>query len=121
MSECLMIPAQISCKMTHLLVFFSSLLLKCSFFCCNVFYSHCTSAFASPLSLLFNRSSATCVFLDRWKLSYVTAKFKKGRCNNVDDYSEVTILSAISKLFELLVYRIQRFEDFDICKPIDGD
>jgi hypothetical protein len=30
---------------------------------------NCASAFARPLSLLFNRSLSTCVFPDRWKLS----------------------------------------------------
>jgi hypothetical protein len=57
------------------------------------------------LSLLFNISLSTCVFPDRCKLSYVTSIFKKGRRNNVEDYCEVAILSAIPKRFELLVYR----------------
>jgi hypothetical protein len=44
-------------------------------------------------------------FPDRWKVSYVTPIFKKGRRNNVEDYRGVAILSAIPKRFELLVYR----------------
>jgi hypothetical protein len=32
----------------------------------------CASAFALPLCLLFNRSLASCVFPDRWKLSFVS-------------------------------------------------
>jgi hypothetical protein len=63
------------------------------------------SAFAKPQFLLFNRSLATSVFPDRWKVSYVTLIFKNGRCNNVEDYRGETILSAIPKRFELLVYR----------------
>jgi hypothetical protein len=35
----------------------------------------------------------------------VTPIFKKGRCNNVEDYRGVAMLSAIPKYFELLVYR----------------
>jgi hypothetical protein len=66
---------------------------------------NCASAFAHPLSLLFNRSLSTCVFPEIWKLSYVTPIFKKGRRNNVEDYRVVAILSAIPKRFELLVYR----------------
>jgi hypothetical protein len=54
----------------------------------------CASAFAKPLSLLFNR-----------KVSYITLIFKKGRRNNVEDYRRVAILSAIPKRLELLVYR----------------
>jgi hypothetical protein len=64
-----------------------------------------TCAFAKPLSLHFNRSMATSVFPDRWKVSYVTPIFKKGRHNNVEDYRGMAILSAIPKRFELLVYR----------------
>jgi hypothetical protein len=66
---------------------------------------NCASTVARPLSLLFNRSLSTCVFPDRWKLSCVTPIFKKNRQNNVEDYHEVAILSAIPKRFELLVYR----------------
>jgi hypothetical protein len=64
----------------------------------------CASAFTRPLSLLFNRSLSTC-FPDRWKLSCGIAIFNKSRRNKVEDYCGVTILSAISKRFELLVYR----------------
>jgi hypothetical protein len=38
---------------------------------------NCASAFAKPLSLLLDKSMATSVFLDRWKVSYVTPIFKK--------------------------------------------
>jgi hypothetical protein len=58
---------------------------------------NCASAFAKPLSLLFNRSLATNVFPDRWKVSYGTPIFMKGRRNNVE-----YILSATPKRFELL-------------------
>jgi hypothetical protein len=36
----------------------------------------CASVFSLPLYLLFNRSLASCVFPDRWKLSFVTPIFK---------------------------------------------
>jgi hypothetical protein len=64
-------------------------------------------AFAKSLSLLFNRSMATSVFPDRWKVSYVTPIFKKGRRNNVEDYSGVAILSTIPNRFQLLVQRLE--------------
>jgi hypothetical protein len=48
---------------------------------------------------------ATSVFPDRWKVSYVTPIFKKGRRNNVEDYRGAAILSAIPERFELLIYR----------------
>jgi hypothetical protein len=62
-----------------------------------IILKNCASAFAKPLSLLFNSSMATSVFADRWKVSYVTPIFKKGRRNNVKDYRGVAILPAIPK------------------------
>jgi hypothetical protein len=48
---------------------------------------------------------ATSVVPDRWKVSYVTPIFKKGRRINIEDYRGVEILSAIPKHFERLLYR----------------
>jgi hypothetical protein len=62
-------------------------------------------SFPKLLSLIFNRSLTTNVFPERWKVSYVTPIFKKGRHNKVEDFRGVAILSAIPKCFELLVYR----------------
>jgi hypothetical protein len=70
-----------------------------------IILKNCASTFAKPLSVLFNRFMATGIFPDKWKVSYVTLIFKKGRRNNVEDYRGVAILSAIPKRFELLVYR----------------
>jgi hypothetical protein len=70
-----------------------------------ILMKNCASTFACPLYLLFNRFLSTCFFPDSWKLSYVTPIFKKSRRNNVKDYRQVAILSAIPKCFELLVYR----------------
>jgi hypothetical protein len=61
-------------------------------FGCQQEFRPCASAFAKPLSLLFNRS-------------YVTPIFKKGRRNNVEDYRGQAILYAIPKCFELKFYR----------------
>jgi hypothetical protein len=64
-----------------------------------IILKNCASAFARPLSLILNRSMATSVFPDRWKVSYnVTPIFKKGRHYNVEDYRGMEILSAIPKL-----------------------
>jgi hypothetical protein len=47
---------------------------------------NCASAFALPLCMLFNRSLATCIFPDRWKLLLVTPIFKSGRRNDISNY-----------------------------------
>jgi hypothetical protein len=56
---------------------------------------NCAHGFAKQLSLHFNR----------WKVSYVTPIFMKGRQNNVEIYRDVAILSAIPNRFEMLVYK----------------
>jgi hypothetical protein len=63
------------------------------------------TAFALPLCLISNNAISTCVFPVKWKLSYVTPNFKAGSWNDVTNYRGITILSAISKLFELLIYK----------------
>jgi hypothetical protein len=83
-----------------------------------IILKNCASAFAKPLSLLFNRSMAPSVFPDKWKVSYVTPIFKKGRRNNVEDYRGVAILSAIPKRFELLVYG-GMYDDLKNLMPIN--
>jgi hypothetical protein len=70
----------------------------------------CVSAFALPLCLLFNRSLASCVFPDRWKLSFVVPIFKSGKRNDVSNYRGIAILSTVGKLVELLVKR-HMYED----------
>jgi hypothetical protein len=63
-----------------------------------------------PHLVIGNRSLETCIFLDRWKLSVVTPIFKSGRRNDISNHRGIAILSAIAKLFELLVYRVM-YED----------
>jgi hypothetical protein len=70
----------------------------------------CASAFALPLCLLFNRSLASCVFPDRWKLSFVTLLYKSGKRNDLSNYRGIAILSTVGMLFELLVYK-HMYED----------
>jgi hypothetical protein len=64
-----------------------------------IILKNCASAFVKPLSLLFNMSMATSDFSYRWKVSYVTPIFKKGRRNNVENYRGVAILSEIPKVY----------------------
>jgi hypothetical protein len=42
------------------------------------------------------------IFLEKCKLSFVMPIFKHGKRNNVSNYREIAILSAVVKLFELL-------------------
>jgi hypothetical protein len=68
---------------------------------------NCAATFAFPICLFFNRSLATCIYPNGWKLSIVTSIFKSGRCNDISNNRAIAILSAIA---ELLVYRVM-YED----------
>jgi hypothetical protein len=72
----------------------------------------CASAFAFPLCLLFNRSLASCVFSDRWELSFVTPNiFKSEKSNDVSNFRGIAILSTVGKLFGLLLVYRHIYED----------
>jgi hypothetical protein len=65
----------------------------------------CATSFSLPLFLIYNRSLVTCVFPEKWKLSFVTPIYKNGKRNDVANYCGIAILSAVAKLFELLICR----------------
>jgi hypothetical protein len=71
-----------------------------------VVLKNCATAFAIPLTLMFNKSLVTCVFPKKWKLSFITPIFKDGKRNDVSNYRGIAILSIIPKRLELLVYRV---------------
>jgi hypothetical protein len=68
-----------------------------------IILKNCATPFALPLCLIFNNAISICVFPDKWKLSYVTPIFKAGSRNDVTNYRGIAFLSAIAKLFELLI------------------
>jgi hypothetical protein len=125
MYGCLLIPKQISCSLTHLLVHFS-LLYRWGTECfAGSWYQQKygprwhTASHSEKLCIPFcasTFSSSTCVFSEIWKLSYRI--FKKGRRNNVEDYRGVAILSAIPERFELLVYRTM-YDDLKNLKSVN--
>jgi hypothetical protein len=64
----------------------------------------CFDGFKRPLTLLFNKSLSEGVFPESWKWSYVVPIFKGGKRNLIENYRGIAILSAMPKLFELLVF-----------------
>jgi hypothetical protein len=75
----------------------------------SLILEYCASAFALQLCLLFNRALVSCVFRDRWKLSFVTL-FLRVKSNDMSNYRGIAILSTVGKLFELLIQRYM-YED----------
>lgn len=69
-----------------------------------MFYRNLADSLALPLSILFNKSLSCHMFPSRWKEGFISPIYKEGDRQDVTDFRPVTILCAISKIFERLVY-----------------
>ena len=68
-------------------------------------------ALIRPLRLIINQSLITGIFPDKLKIARVIPFYKKGDIAKCDNYRAISLLSAISKLFEKVVYN-QLYEYF---------
>ena len=57
---------------------------------------------SKPLAAIFNSSLETGNFPDIWKIARVTAIFKSGQKNNMNNYRPISVLSVFSRLLEKL-------------------
>lgn len=69
-----------------------------------MFFMKLSMSLSLPLCILFNKSLAESKFPSKWKAGFVSPIFKEGDKNNVTNYRPVSILCAISKVFERLVF-----------------
>ena len=65
-----------------------------------LFYKKTQSIIAWPLQLLFSKSLNQGIFPSKWKHTFIIPIFKSGATSKVDNYRPITILSAVSKIFE---------------------
>lgn len=63
----------------------------------------CISALVQPLCDIFNQSLQQAKFPRIWKQSFITPVFKRGDRHDVTNYRGITSLSAVSKLFEIIM------------------
>ena len=59
---------------------------------------------ASPLTLMINQSLCTGIFPDHLKIAKVVPLYKKDSPHSFDNYRPISLLPAISKVFEKVVY-----------------
>jgi len=63
------------------------------------------SVIAPSLTYIFNLSLATGIYIDDWKRARVTPIFKSGDRRQCANYRPISILPAVSKVFEKEVFR----------------
>lgn len=70
----------------------------------NLFYKNCQESIVVPLCMLFNKSLRDKTFPSCLKHSFVTPILKNGNPSDVKNYRPVSILNAMSLIFEKCVY-----------------
>ena len=68
-----------------------------------------------PLSLVINQSFCNGIFPDKLKIAKITPLFKKGDESIVDNYRPISVLPALSKIFEKIAF-IQLYDYFNMNK-----
>ena len=64
----------------------------------------CTDLISPYISIIFNCSLTTGTFPDDWKLAKVTPIFKHGDRSDMNNYRPISVISAVAKVFERIVY-----------------
>ena len=59
---------------------------------------------APSLTFMFNQSISTGIVPTEWKLARVTPIFKKGARQDVNNYRPISIIPAVAKIFERIIY-----------------
>ena len=59
---------------------------------------------APSLAFLFNQSVSSGIVPTEWKLARVTPIFKKGKRQDVNNYRPISIIPAVAKVFERIIY-----------------
>ena len=59
---------------------------------------------APSLTFMFNQSISSDIVPTEWKLARVTPIFKKGARQDVNNYRPISIIPAVAKIFERIIY-----------------
>jgi hypothetical protein len=70
--------------------------------------------FVSPLTHIINRSLVTGIFPDRLKFAEIKPIYKKGDKNIISNYRPISLLTSLSKIFEVIYSRLYKHFDHNI-------
>lgn len=71
----------------------------------SIFYKKTIENMKTPLTILFKKSLVSMCYPSKWKTSFITPILKSGDSTNVENYRPISILSAISKIYDKLILK----------------